>query len=305
MKKQYLIILAAVICVAVCGVFFAGGQRDENNMTKAEAKLARQAFDAYEEKNYTIARPLFKKLADKYEEPSSMWMYSHMLTNLMGFPLESINEGTFQAAQSEAAEYKARGEKTLAEWIKKGGKSEAVAERYYGWLYNKGFCMPRNIYMSAVHYYKAAELGDSLSMVRIAAYYSVGYVTERGQWKDYKNALKWYLKAVDADRKEVFCNIGNLYADGDEHGSNRLGLEKNHAEALKWYMKAVDNGDVDAYQEIGHLYYHGCGGDYCTCTGAARVEQDLKAAKKWYKKAADEGSELAKERLASDKLKDL
>jgi len=96
-----------------------------------------------------------------------------------------------------------------------------------------------------------------------------------GVQKDYKEALKWYMKSAEQGNMHGQNNVGFVYMNGE-------GVPKDCKEALKWFHKAADQGFVVAINSIGSIYEIGCG-----------VPKDYKEAIKWYRKAAELGNASA------------
>lgn len=80
-------------------------------------------------------------------------------------------------------------------------------------------------------YEKAANVGDSGAMLRLASMYSTGI----GVTQDIKKSFSWYLKAAEKGSAEGQYQVGLSYARG-------FGAEKDEAKALEWLDKAEKNG---------------------------------------------------------------
>ena len=104
-------------------------------------------------------------------------------------------------------------------------------------------------------------------MANLGWMYQNGFGVER----DYIEAMKLYLKAVDDGNAFAMCNIGVLYQNG-------FGVKTDYAEARKWYEKAAEVGNSGAMGNLGSLYQNGLG-----------VERSPATAKQWYEKAAKSG----------------
>ena len=112
-----------------------------------------------------------------------------------------------------------------------------------------------------------AQKGDA------EAQYNLGVMYDEGQGvpQNYKEALKWYTKAVEQGYAEAQCNLGVMYAEG-------RGVSKNYKEALKWFTKAAEQGYAIAQNNLGMLYCHGLG-----------VPQSFVKAYMWFCLAAAKG----------------
>lgn len=99
--------------------------------------------------------------------------------------------------------------------------------------------------------------------------------------KDYKNAMKWFLKAADKGNTRAMHVIGYSYQTGQM-------VQQDYQQAMQWYLKAADKGNTDAMITIGYLYEIG-----------QIVQQDYQQAMKWYLKSADKGNSYAMIRIGS------
>jgi len=109
------------------------------------------------------------------------------------------------------------------------------------------------------------------------AQHNLGVLYQRGLGveQDYKEAVKWYLKAAEQEYADAQRNLGVMYQNG-------LGVEQNAQEAHKWcrkaekwYRIAAEQGDAAAQRGLGVLYFLGIG-----------VEPDFKESIRWLRKSA-------------------
>ncbi len=84
-----------------------------------------------------------------------------------------------------------------------------------------------------------AKRGDISAQFRIATAYEYGTDIK----KDFKEALKWYMKAADQSHAQSQYKIGYFY----EHA---LGVTKDMGLAMLWYNKAKDNGNDEAIHRL-------------------------------------------------------
>ena len=114
------------------------------------------------------------------------------------------------------------------------------------------------------------------------ASYALGYYYDsgRGVPKDYKEAIKWYMKAANQGYIEAQYNLGLLYMKGK-------GVPQDYKEAFKWYTEAANQGHELAQYNLALIYYEGKG-----------VSRNYEEAIKWYTEAANQGHELAQYNLA-------
>lgn len=94
---------------------------------------------------------------------------------------------------------------------------------------------------------------------------------------DYKQAAKWYAKAVKQKNAAAQYKLGVCYEKG---------FSMSEHKALIWYRKAATQGFAPAQYRLGILYYYGRG-----------IEKDKKEAQHWFEKAAKQGDTNAKKAL--------
>jgi TPR repeat protein len=61
--------------------------------------------------------------------------------------------------------------------------------------------------------------------------------------KDYREALKWFLRSADQENADAQHWLGVMYTQGK-------GVVKNHKEALKWYRLAAAQGHLSAQSAL-------------------------------------------------------
>lgn len=94
---------------------------------------------------------------------------------------------------------------------------------------------------------------------------------------DYKNALKWYNKAVEAGNADAMLSIGQMYQNGE-------GVKRDDRQALTWFTMAANKGNIPALRKIAFLYYN----------GGNNVPINYPLALEWFKKSADQGNNSAR-----------
>ncbi|MEY8212841.1 MAG: tetratricopeptide repeat protein [Colwellia sp.] len=116
------------------------------------------------------------------------------------------------------------------------------------------------IFCSLTFYVYANEAED---------WFDKGYAAS--QLKDYKKAVKWYLKAAEQGHADAQINLALMYDIGQV-------VAQDYKRAAKWYLKAAEQGDAGAQFNIALLYKIGQG-----------VPKDYEQAAKWYLKVAEQG----------------
>jgi TPR repeat protein len=131
-------------------------------------------------------------------------------------------------------------------------------------------------YKEAVKWYlKAAEQGHTQAQTNLGVLYSKGRWVER----DYKEAVRWYRKAAGQGYARAQTNLGVMYEKGQ-------GVEQDYEEAVRWYRKAAEQTYAHAQFNLGLMYSNGQG-----------VEQDYDEAVRWYRRAAEQGHAQAQNSL--------
>ena len=131
-----------------------------------------------------------------------------------------------------------------------------------------------------------AEAGDAVAMSVIhKLYYTYGLYSKNvdAARKNYEQALRWGLKAVDAGNKspDLMFQLGDIYLHG-------LGTDVNTERADQWYKRglelgeaAAEKGDTDAMKALASAYVYGQG-----------VSVDKSEAARWLNKAKDKGADV-------------
>ena len=123
---------------------------------------------------------------------------------------------------------------------------------------------------------KAADAGDTKSMLELAELYSAGTAIDRND----AQAIRWYREAADAGNTQGMLQLGGMYSLG-------IDVSQNYREAAHWFQMAADAGNSSAMFDLGWLYEKGEG-----------VPKNLNLADKLYRQAATLGNDEAKRRLA-------
>jgi len=139
-------------------------------------------------------------------------------------------------------------------------------------MYYSGNGVAKNEIIATELYQKAANLGNSFAMYKIALIYHFG---EHGFTKNDKESFNWSLKSAENGYEDAILYTAYMYKNGE-------GTQQDYKEALKWYQKAADNGNKDAILHIAFMYKYGEG-----------VEKDYNEAYKWYLMAAEDGNSEA------------
>ena len=120
-----------------------------------------------------------------------------------------------------------------------------------------------------------AEDGIAPAQFKLAVMYFKGQETAQ----NYKEALKWFLRAAEQELPEAQYNTGLMYYEGK-------GVSQNYSEALKWFSKAAKQNNPKAQYNLGVMYSLGEG-----------VPQDYVKAYIWLSLAYSNGFEKAKNNI--------
>lgn len=123
----------------------------------------------------------------------------------------------------------------------------------------------RDLKKAYMFFLKAAQLGDSSAMHALGLMYKNGEAVPQ----DYKQAVAWFLKAINADpnnKLAVNC-MGVMCYYG-------AGTAQDYVTARKYFLRAAELGVPESMNFIGAIYEYAQG-----------VNQDWKSAAEWYLKA--------------------
>ena len=109
-----------------------------------------------------------------------------------------------------------------------------------------------------------AERGDAEAQFLLGVMYARGH----GVGQDYKEARKWWEKAVAQNYVPAFNELGLMYAQGH-------GVKQNYKKARELFEKAAAKNYPRALSNLGFMYSEGYG-----------VRQDYRKAREYYEKAA-------------------
>ena len=118
-----------------------------------------------------------------------------------------------------------------------------------------------------------AEFGDVSAQLELGLLYRNG----DGVPRNYKEAVKWFMKAAEKGNESAQLYLGEMYTKGD-------GVPKDDKEAVKWFMKAARQGNATLQFQLGQMYANG-----------QFVPKDFIHAYAWYNLAASNGIDDAKE----------
>lgn len=227
--------------------------------------------------------------------------------------VRAANDGSPEAINQVAMMYRdgtgiPKDLKKMEEYYQKGVDFGYVPSMIaLGDIYTQGKLLPRDENKAFDNILKAAKLGDSNSMYKVANLYKDGIGVQPSKdksdyWFDkyvktmYSQHRLWAVDYIRSGSVKTDCNVIDLFKDVADT-SNSLAMI-NLIPILQLENKPVDqyldelqfkaeNHNVDAIRRIGTLYYDGAG-----------VDRDYSVALRWYTVASDLGDSWSKNRLA-------
>jgi TPR repeat protein len=125
---------------------------------------------------------------------------------------------------------------------------------------------------------QSAERGSAEAQNKLG----ILYLNGQGVAKDYREALHWFLLAVNQGFAPAQNELGYMYFTGE-------GVTTNYAEAFVWFRLAAEQGYALAQNNLGVMYQQGLGG----------LSQDYHKAFTWYRLAANQGLRGAQRNLGA------
>lgn len=259
---------------------------------QAQAQTLKEAYAAYEGKDYRTAFSGYRKLAEQGNAVAQFF------TGLM------YDEGKGVP----------KDERKAVVWFRKAAEQgHSNAQYYLGLMYAKGQGVPKDEQQVVAWFRKAAESGNVFAQYNLAMMYNKG----RGVPQDKKEAVVWYRKSADQEFGQAQFDLGYMYAEGE-------GVAKDEQQAVVWYTKAAEQGHTSAQYNLSVMYHSGrgvpkdeeqavawmrkaaeqgfeqaqerMGSRYDTGQG---VTADKQQALEWYRKAAEHGNASAQNTLGT------
>jgi len=130
---------------------------------------------------------------------------------------------------------------------------------------------------AALHFGKAAELGNVIAQTNLGTMYAKG----QGVPRDPVKAVELFRGAAGKGYAPAINNLGSMHDRGE-------GVAQDYWVAFDLYRMAAEKGNVQAQANLGYAYEMGRG-----------VPKNETEALAWYRRAASSGNELAKQRMAT------
>ncbi len=122
------------------------------------------------------------------------------------------------------------------------GQGNADAQCNLGFLYEKGFGVPKDREKAAEFYRKAAEQGHAKGQCGLGYLYGKGL----GVPRDAAKAAAWFEKAANQGHPTALYNLGFLYENGQ-------GVPRDREKAAELYQKAAEKGNENAKEALKQL----------------------------------------------------
>ncbi len=166
-------------------------------------------------------------------------------------------------------------------WLRKTSPSGHIeAQRYLGYLYDKGYTVfqsiARNCVEAAGWYEKAALQGDATSQQRMGDL----SVVCKGIPADYQKSADWHRRAANQGNVTSQITLSGIYKVG------KNGIPVDYKKSAYWLALAAEQGNKVAQKGLGNRYKDGLG-----------VPKDFAIAQSWYEKAAAQGYDPAQQAL--------
>ena len=183
-----------------------------------------------------------------------------------------------QSAWAESNPSNCSSYESVIKQAKSNAKYGSVSSLFVlGKIYYEGKCINRDLSEAEKYFTQAAANGHSESMLYMGLLFY-----QKSPKQDFKIAIRWFKKALEAGDTSVYYYFGEALLFG-------RGVKKDFRKAEAWLRKAdVKNKDARAQYLIGYLYQKGI-----------THRRNYRKAFSWYVKSALQGYNHACYRVAS------
>lgn len=144
-----------------------------------------------------------------------------------------------------------------------------------GYLYEIGYCVPKNQQKAFELYKEAANEKDPVALYNVGNCYLRGFVVK----KDTTEALKYIEKSAIQGLPLAQYRLAFLYYVGGNT------IKRDISKGIEWLTLASDQGMPNAQYELSMIYYYGESGE---------ISPDYNKTKELCRKAAEQGLPEAK-----------
>jgi TPR repeat protein len=214
--------------------------------TKVVAQAA-NCFNAYSEKNWTVAAVTCTREANAGSQPAQR------------------NLGTMYDQGLGVARNPAQ----AAIWFRKAAETgNRDATFQLATMYENGRGVPQDQKQAIDWYRKAGLLGDADSQVKLGRAYMDG----KGATRNEGEAAEWFQRAAAQGDLYALNRLGGMYAEGK-------GVQKDEARSVKLFQTAAARGDAQAQFNLATMYAKGRGAQR---SDSAANDLYIKSAKQGY-----------------------
>jgi TPR repeat protein len=232
-----------------------------------------QGISAYKRGEYTTAFVLWKKAAERGNQPEAMYQLGMLYANGEGVKQDiTIAEEWLKKALAKNVKWAKEPLDQITKYKSSGQEELNTAKN----AYDKGD------YINAINQYTiAAERGNAEAMVNLGVMFFKGQGTAIQKSK----AIDWWKQAAAKGNEAAYIHLGGMYYEG------AIGIPKDYKQAMEWYQKAALKNNPEALFMIGDMYEKGLG-----------VPPNKTEALQWYRKSAQRGYERAKVAVGNLKI---
>lgn len=270
---------------------FAAGR---NYIARTDTSL-KDAFAAFDARDYARAVDLFKKSYDKMGYDQAALMEGKMRLAGMGGKPDTVQAVAWLKKVVEARFDPSRDVQAFNPDDPTYMTTRSDAAMLLGKIYLVAWGVPRDLRQSLHYYEKAAEFGYIPADEIIGEFYAYGSAGEKSMSK----AVTYFTKAAHVGYAPAQYQLGVAYYNGD-------GVTQDKQTAAAWLIEAAKHGNADALYAVGNMYDQG---DTLAKDPAKAIVYFKDAARQGYPDAEDAlglyfytGTAVAKDLVTARKL---
>jgi TPR repeat protein len=221
---------------------FAAGR---NYIARTDTSL-KDAFAAFDARDYAKAVDLFKKSYDKMGYDQAALMEGKMLLAGMGGKPDTAQAIAWLKKVVEARFDPSKDVQAFNPDDPTYMTTRSDAAMLLGKIYLTGWGVRRDLKQSLHYYEKAAEFGYIPANEIIGEFYEYGSAGDRNPAK----AVTYFTKAAHVGYAPAQYQLGVAYYNGD-------GVAQDKPTAAAWLIEAAKHGNADALYAVGNMYDQG------------------------------------------------
>ena len=221
---------------------FAAGR---NYIARTDTSL-KDAFAAFDAKDYAKAVDLFKKSYDKMGYDQAALMEGKMLLAGMGGKPNAPEAIVWLKKVVEARFDPTKDVQVFTPDDPTYMSTRSDAAMLLGKIYLTGWGVPHDIKSSQHYYEKAADFGYIPANEILGEFYEYGSAGEKNPTK----AVTYFTKAAHVGYAPAQYQLGVAYYNGD-------GVAQDKKTAAAWLIEAAKHGNADALYAVGNMYDQG------------------------------------------------